>query len=361
MAGPHTLTLHVFGTGVVGAALLDQLRDQASFLASRGLTLQVATLANSRGGLRGQSLDLTDWRAQLAAEAKPLVLSTWLQEAEPGSVLVDCSTSPELAQLVQPALARGLHVVAANKKANSGPLSEWVAIRETAARQGVRFLYETNAGAGLPLLDTLANLTLTGDRVERIEGILSGSLSFILGLLGEGVPLSVAVRTAKAKGFTEPDPRDDLSGMDVMRKLIILARDSGFLIEPEAVEVEGLLPPDFDASGSVEAFLARLEALDEAFGARISHLKALGQMLRYVGTVSPEGCRVGLRDVTPDHPLASVSGGENAVSVQTHRYHARPLVIRGYGAGAEVTAAGVFGDILRLAPPCMGLPLHFSR
>lgn len=350
----QTLTLHVFGTGVVGGALLDQLHTQKALLRARGLALRVDTIATSRGAVRGTDLDLSDWRGLLKTLA-PLDLPTWLREAEPGSVLVDCSTAPALADATLDALARGLHVVGANKKANSGSLASYRALREAAAARGVRYLYETTAGAGLPLVDTVANLVLTGDRVERIEGILSGSLSFILGLLGEGVPLSVAVKTAKAKGYTEPDPRDDLSGMDVMRKVLILARESGFPLEPEDVKVEGLLPADFDATGSVDTFLARLDQLDESFGARLSHLKAIGRVLRYVGTVTPQGCTVGLVDVTPDHPLASVQGGENAVSLQTVRYHARPMVIRGYGAGAEVTAAGVFGDILRLVPPRMGV------
>ncbi len=354
MADLRTLTLHVFGTGVVGGALLDQLHTQKALLAARGLALQVDTLATSRGAVRGSDLDLSDWKG-LMKSMTPLDFETWLADAEPDSVLVDCSTSPALAEGTLAALKRGLHVVGANKKANSGSLAFYRELRETAAAKGVRYLYETNAGAGLPLIDTIANLVLTGDRVERIEGILSGSMSFILGLLAEGVPLSVAVKTAKAKGYTEPDPRDDLSGMDVMRKVLILARESGFHLEPEDVKVEGLLPADFDAAGPVETFLANLEQLDEFFGAKLSHLKALGRVLRYVGTVTPTSCTVGLVDVTAEHPLASVSGGENAVSIQTARYHARPMVIRGYGAGSEVTAAGVFSDILRLAPPRMGM------
>ena len=263
--------------------------------------------------------------------------------------IIDCTSNEELAAEYANFLANGFNVVAANKKANTTSMAYYREMRALAARHSRRFMYETNVGAGLPIIDTLQSLIRSGDKLQSFGGILSGSLSMIFGLLEDGVSFSEAVDKAMQLGFTEPDPRDDLSGMDVARKLLIIAREVGMELELEDIEVEPVIESGFAADASSSELIGRLKELDAAFTARVEAAKEESCVLRYIGRIENGRCSVSINAVSMDKPLGSIRDGENALVLQSRYYQPIPLVLRGYGAGADVTAAGVFGDLLRTA------------
>ena len=240
-----------------------------------------------------------------------------------------------------------MSIATPNKRANSMSMEFYHELRRTANRMHRRFLYETNVGAGLPIIDTLQNLFKSGDRLTGFSGIMSGSLSYIFGKLDEGVPFSRAVLEAKELRYTEPDPRDDLNGMDVARKALIIAREAGYQLELEDITMYKVFPDGFDSSGTVDEFLAKLPQVDAYFAEKIEKLKAEDKVLRMGASIKDGKVSVGMLEVTKSDPLYAVKGGENAFVFHTERYTPIPLTVRGYGAGAGVTAAGVFGDVLR--------------
>jgi bifunctional aspartokinase / homoserine dehydrogenase 1 len=352
---PQAVSIGLIGPGGVGGHLLDQLAGEVPRLArDLRLDLRVRAVAGSRQMLLApRAVDLEDWREGLGrGEPTDLEALTAHVQAEhlPHAVIIDCSGSAEIAARYAAWLARGIHVITPSKLAASGPLAEWRRIQEARRAAGVRYLGETTVGAGLPIIQTLRDLRQTGDEIIAIEGILSGTLAFLFNGYDGATPFSSIVREARALGFTEPDPRDDLSGRDVARKLVILAREMGLELELEQVKVESLVPAEL-AGGGIDDFLDGLAAWDGRMLERLDTARARDHVLRYVARLDGRTgqAAVGLEELPANHPFAYARLTDNVVQFVTRRYQDNPLVVQGPGAGPAVTAAGVFADLLRLA------------
>ena len=347
------LNLFVCGVGTVGGQLLEQIHDQYEELKrTKRLKLNVVGIATSKKALFNRDgIDLANYRQLLAdaPESNDKKLRDAIIEMNCfNSVFVDCTASKDVAEIYQPLLEHNISVIAANKIAASSSYEKYALLKETALARGVFFRYETNVGAGLPIIGTINDLRNSGDVILKIEAVLSGTLNFIFNELSADVTMSEAVRRAKEQGYSEPDPRIDLSGKDVIRKLVILAREAGYKVEKTDVEAHLFIPDEF-FEGSIEEFWKNLPQLDADFESRRKQLDAEGKRWRFVATFDHGKLSVALKEVDSTHPFYNLQGSNNIVALTTERYREYPMLIQGYGAGASVTAAGVFANIMSIA------------
>ena len=347
------LNLFICGIGTVGGNLIEQIRSQYDTLKeTRQLKLNVVGIASSKKGIfTRDGIDLSTYREQLA-QAEDSNIERLKEEVIGmnifNSVFVDCTASAEVAALYQDFLDHNISVVTANKIAASGPYDAYAQLKKPALKKGIKFLFETNVGAGLPIIGTINDLLNSGDKILRIEAVLSGTLNFIFNTISSDVSFSETVRLAKERGYSEPDPRIDLCGKDVIRKLVILTREAGYRVEQDDVE-KHLFMPDSFFDGSLDDFWSNLPSLDADFEKRRQELDKEHKRWRFVAKMEGGRTSVSLEAVSQHHPFYGLEGSNNIVLLTTERYREYPMLIQGYGAGAGVTAAGVFANIMSIA------------
>ncbi|HKD55056.1 MAG TPA: bifunctional aspartate kinase/homoserine dehydrogenase I [Steroidobacteraceae bacterium] len=359
---PHTLSIGVIGPGTVGRVLLDQLASQSERLRRQfRLDLRVrGIIGTQRMLLADSNIAGPEWSARYQGSAQAADVARFVEHVRldylPHTVLVDCTASAAIATHYADWLAAGIHIVTPNKKANSGDFVYYQRLQNARRSGASHYLYEATVGAGLPIVQTLRDLCQTGDEITSIEGIFSGTLAYLFNVYDGGRGFSEIVREARQRGFTEPDPRDDLSGTDVARKLIILGREMGLPLELKDVRIESLVPAEL-AGDTIEEFMQHLPQHDGAMAARLAAARSRGKVLRYIGRLSAAGeATVGLQELDARHAFGNIALTDNVVRFATRRYRDNPLIVQGPGAGPEVTAGGVFADVLRLAA-YLGAPL----
>jgi len=347
-----TLSVFLVGCGLIGSTLLKQIEKHKQHLRhARSLEISVVGIANSRKMVfNPDGLSLSKYQDLLSESSEKMDMGKYIQRMKemnlPQSIFIDCTSSEDVVAHYAEVLESSVSIVTPNKIANSGKLSNYKKLREIAKRRNVRFFYETNVGAGLPVINTLTDLLTSGDRILRIEAVLSGTLSFIFNTFKEDTRFSDIVKEAMQRGYTEPDPRIDLSGKDVARKLLILARETGLDIEMKDIDIEQILPPSCQKAKTVNDFLIELERNNDVFGKRRDKAMKNQKVLRFIASLANGKAKISLQEVDSKHPFYNLSGSDNIISFTTERYHDRPLVVKGPGAGAEVTAAGVFAEVI---------------
>ncbi|MFU1858478.1 bifunctional aspartate kinase/homoserine dehydrogenase I [Sphingobacterium sp. NGMCC 1.201703] len=349
-------TLHVFniGTGNIGATLFKQLKDQHDFLLDKNdIEIKVVGISNSRKMLfNTEGVELNNWSAELESNGSEADLALFIEKMKalnlPNCVFIDNTASKLPATYYEDIFKSNISIVTCNKIANSGKYAQYKTLRDTAHKHGVDFFYETNVGAGLPIVRVLKDLMLSGDRILKIEAILSGTISYIFNNFKDDATFFNVVKQAQELGYTEPDPRDDLGGIDFMRKMLILARDAGYAVEAEDVDLGPILPEACLKADTVDSFYAELQKENVYFEDMKARAARENKVIRYIGKLENGKVSIAIQFVDENHPFYALSGSDNIISFTTERYKERPLVVKGPGAGAEVTAAGVFADLVNV-------------
>lgn len=348
------LNVFLMGVGTVGGSLLQQLqKQQQKLLDEKHLKIKLTGIANSRKMVfLREGIEMNSFREKLAQSDKKSSLKGFVDEMKAmniyNSVFVDCTASDEVSDFYKEILASNISVVTANKVAASSTYENYIGLKNMAKQKGVKFLFETNVGAGLPIINTLNDLVNSGDSILKIEAVLSGTLNFIFNTISKEIPLSKTIRMAKEQGFSEPDPRVDLSGVDVARKILILARESGYPLEMKDITIERFVPDDF-FKGALDDFWKNISQLDTEFEEKRKKLEAENKKWRFVAQYENGKAQIGLQEVDSRHPFYDLEGSNNLVMYTTERYNEFPMLIKGYGAGASVTAAGVFADLIKVS------------
>ncbi len=355
LSGEKSINLYLVGTGLIGGTLLELLEKQKETLRTNyQLDVQLKGVATSRKMLVGEkSISLSDWKNELLSNGEEMSLTGFVDSMKTAnlsnSIFIDCTASPDIQTVYEQVLKHSISIVSPNKKANSSSMEFYNLLQKTAARHNCAFKFETNVGAGLPIIETLHELVRTGDKVTRIEGVLSGTLSYIFNSFDGSASFSDVVKTAREKGYTEPDPREDLNGNDVGRKLLILARVAGYNVELQDIIIQNLVPEDARSVNSVDEFFDKLKQHDSEFSELQDSAASENKKLCYIARFENNKGDVKLEKIDENHPFYGLSGSDNIVALYTNHYDESPLIVKGPGAGAKVTAAGIVSDILRVA------------